>query len=323
MGFSAEKEGQEGLKNAILIAGPTASGKSALAIEIARAVDGVVINADSMQVYDVLSLLTARPDAADLAAAVHLLYGHVNPAAHYSTGHWLDDVAALSERGVLKGRRPIFVGGTGLYFRALTGGLSPMPQVPAELRAHWRARLQEEGSQALHRLLDARDPVGASSIRPSDGQRIVRALEVFEASGRPIGSWQGEASRPLVDAATMTSMVLMPDRTFLAERINMRFERMIAAGALDEVRALRALDLPSDRPVMKAIGVPELGDVLDGKLLLEEAVTRAKTATRRYAKRQMTWFRNQFGPEWREMPVERGMREQDVAGRGLDILRSK
>ena len=320
MGFSAEKEGQEGLKNAILIAGPTASGKSALAIEIARAVNGVVINADSMQVYDVLSLLTARPDAADLEGAVHRLYGHVNPADHYSTGHWLADVAALAEQIGQDGQRPIFVGGTGLYFRALTEGLSPMPQVPAELRAHWRSRLQEEGPQALHRVLGECDPVGAASIRPSDGQRIVRALEVFEASGRPIGSWQGETSRPLVDAKTVVSMVLAPDRAFLAERIDMRFERMIGAGALDEVRALRALDIPPDRPVMKAIGVPELGDVLDGTLSLEEAMTRAKTATRRYAKRQMTWFRNQFGPEWHAMPIERGMSVRDIAGLGFGIL---
>lgn len=286
------------LKNAVLIAGPTASGKSALALEFARRTGGMVINADSMQVYSVLSVITARPTSSDMAMAPHRLYGHVSPSQAYSTGKWMRDVAGLVASGELVGRVPIFVGGTGLYFRALTEGLSPMPEVPAELRQHWRERLENEGSQALHGVLAARDKNAAGSIRPGDSQRILRALEVLEASGRPLGEWHAERSQPLVDMASALMVILEPERGLLAQRIENRFDRMVEEGALEEARVLAEMRITPAMPAMKAIGVRELIGVLEGRSRLDEAMTRAKTATRRYAKRQMTWFRHQAGPQW-------------------------
>ncbi|EKF20845.1 tRNA (adenosine(37)-N6)-dimethylallyltransferase MiaA [Nitratireductor pacificus] len=295
------------LKDAILIAGPTASGKSALALALAREMDGVIINTDSMQVYSVLRVLTARPGPEDLRQAPHQLYGHVHPGEAYSTGRWLGEVSALIDEGVLAGRRAIFVGGTGLYFRALTEGLSPMPSVPVPIRDHWRARLAEEGPATLHALLRERDPATASALQPADGQRIVRALEVLEASGRPLSAWQGEASGgSLVDPASCRCLVLEPARPLVTRRIEARFEAMVEQGGLDEVRALLALDLPPDLPAMKAIGVRELAAFLAGTQSRDEAITQAKAATRRYAKRQMTWFRNQFGAAWRRVAFDDG-----------------
>ncbi|MBO6637320.1 MAG: tRNA (adenosine(37)-N6)-dimethylallyltransferase MiaA [Roseitalea sp.] len=282
-----------------LIAGPTASGKSTLALDLAARCGGHIVNADSMQVYEGLRVLTARPDAAEMAAAPHHLYGHVAPAIAYSAGAWVRDVRALLER--LPADAPlIFVGGTGLYVRALTEGLSPMPDVPDAIRSALRARLAAEGAPALHAELAARDPAGASMLEPGDSQRIVRALEVLEASGRPLADWQAQAAEPVFGADAITERwLVVPDRAALYHRIEARFDAMIDAGALDEVRALRALNLPSDRPAMKAIGVRELGAVLDGTMDEDKAIARAKTATRQYAKRQMTWFRNQLGADWR------------------------
>lgn len=290
------------LRNAVLIAGPTATGKSARAIATARESGGVIVNADSMQVYSVLSLLTARPGAEEMAVAPHRLYGHVHPSQPYSTGAWLRDVEALIETEVLgKGRPAIFVGGTGLYFRALTEGLAPMPAIPPAVRERWRQRLADEGGPALHRLLCERDPAAARRIGVEDGQRIVRALEVHEASGRPISAWQAERTRPLVDAGSAEKIVFEPDRAILAERIEARFDRMLEEGALDEVRALERLGLSPEMPAMKAIGVPELSDYLAGRISLAEAVARATAATRQYAKRQTTWFRHQLGAGWRRV----------------------
>lgn len=295
--------GAEAVENAILIAGPTASGKSALAIRLAQEAGGAVVNADSMQVYGVLNLLTARPQAAELEAAPHHLYGHVSPAARYSTGDWLRDVGALFAGGALEGRRPVFVGGTGLYFQALLGGLSRMPDVPDAVRERWRGRLAEEGAEALHRLLGERDHVTAGRLGPTDGQRIVRALEVLDVSGRSITEWQAEKGTPLVDPQTAERIVLDADRDALARRISVRFDRMMAEGAVEEVRQLLAMDLPPSLPAMKAIGVREIAAMLDGTISAEDAAERAKAATRQYAKRQRTWFRNQFGPAWRIQPA--------------------
>ncbi|WP_159591964.1 tRNA (adenosine(37)-N6)-dimethylallyltransferase MiaA [Chelativorans xinjiangense] len=303
MGGSAAAGRKIVLKGATLIAGPTASGKSAQALDIARRSGGVIVNADSMQVYSVLSLLTARPSAEDLAVAPHRLYGHVHPGAPYSTGQWLRDVEALCDSEELDGRPAIFVGGTGLYFRALTQGLSPMPDIPPTVRRRWRQRLAEEGAAALHEVLGRSDAQAAARIRPSDGQRIVRALEVLEASGKPLGAWQADRSPPLVDNATARKLVLEPDREALASRIDDRFDRMMEAGVLEEVKTLLSLDLPASMPAMKAIGMRELAAALGGQMTLEEAVTRAKAATRQYAKRQMTWFRHQLGPEWQRVAV--------------------
>ena len=286
------------LRGAILIAGPTAGGKSALALRLARETGGVIVNADSMQVYSVLDRLTARPGAAELAAAPHLLYGHVHPAEAYSTGRWLRDVAGLIGEGAFAERRPIFVGGTGLYFKALTEGLSRMPDIPAPVRAAWRARLEAEGAPALHEVLAARDAAAAERVRPGDGQRIVRALEVLEASGRSILDWQGARETPLVDAGSAAMAVVEPDRAELGARIARRFEAMLHEGAVDEVKALLALGLPDAMPAMKAIGVAELREAIEGRTSLAEAAERACAATRRYAKRQSTWFRTQLAPQW-------------------------
>jgi tRNA dimethylallyltransferase len=291
------------VENAILIAGPTASGKSALAVACAREAGGAVVNADSMQVYDVLDVLTARPGPGDLEAAPHHLYGHVSPAEHYSVGAWLRDVASLLQSGALEGRRPVFVGGTGLYFAALLGGLSQMPDIPAEVRDIWRERLTQEGPEALHRVLCERDPAVAAGLAPADGHRIVRALEILDASGRSILDWRREKGTPLVDPASARRILLSPDRRELARRIERRFERMMSAGAADEVRRLLAMNLSPSLPAMKAIGVGEIAAMLAGAIGPEEAVERANAATRQYAKRQLTWFRNQFGPEWRVQPA--------------------
>lgn len=281
-----------------LIAGPTASGKSAFALELADRQKAHIVNADSMQVYDVLRVLTARPDAADLGRAPHHLYGHVRPSVAYSTGQWARDAGALLE-GLPPDTPVIFVGGTGLYFRALTEGLSPMPEVPDELRERFRHRLAELGAPALHAELAERDPDGAARLEPGDGQRIVRSLEVLEASGKPLRHWQAYHSEPLLPAGSVPArFILLPDRAMLNARIEARFDAMIEQGALEEVHQLRQLGLAAELPAMKAIGVRELGAVLDGTMTEAEAIARAKTATRQYAKRQMTWFRNQFDDNW-------------------------
>ena len=283
---------------AILIAGPTASGKSALALEMARQRDGVIVNADSMQVYSVLRILTARPDEAQMRMAPHLLYGHVHPREHYSTGQWLRDVRALVETAAFEGRIPIFIGGTGLYFRALLGGLAPMPAVPASVSERWRGVLVEQGPHELHRLLEKEDPEAARKFDPADGQRIARALEVLEASGRSILSWQAEVPEALIDRRNAEMILLDPERTTLVARIERRFDRMIEEGAAAEAEALTALRLDATLPAAKAIGVREIAAALDGRFAMEEAIERVKAATRQYAKRQRTWFRHQVGHEW-------------------------
>ncbi len=294
--------GQGRIRNAILIAGPTASGKSRLALALAQRLGGTVVNADSMQVYSVLDVLTARPSQDDVARAPHALYGHVEPSRAYSTGAWMRDVAALAASGALGDSRPIFVGGTGLYFRALEDGMSTMPDVPDAIRRRWRGALAEEGAQALHAVLTEKDPRAAATLRSGDSQRIVRALEVLEASGRSILDWQSDRSGAQIDRDSAQFFVIEPERLELIARIDRRFDAMVDSGALEEVKALAALDLDPRLPAMKAIGVRELQAALAGDLPVVEAIERAKIATRQYAKRQSTWFRNQFGPHWRRLP---------------------
>lgn len=302
------------MKNAILIAGPTASGKSALALDLAERQGGIIVNTDSMQGYSVLDVLTARPGSADLARAPHHLYGHVHPSVAYSTGAWLRDVTKLIEDGLLAERpdgtfveRPvIFVGGTGLYFRALAEGISDMPEIPTAIRDRWRYELKEQGAERLHRILMREDSAVGMQLRPTDGQRIVRALEVLDASGRSIAEWQAARGRPLIDRDSARFLVIEPDRAELVGRIETRFDRMLNVGALDEVRELLALNLDPDLPAMKAIGVRELQAAMAGQLGFAEAIERAKIATRQYAKRQATWYRHQLGPEWRRLPVAGG-----------------
>lgn len=295
----AAKEGR--VKDAILIAGPTASGKSALALEIAERLGGVIVNTDSMQGYSILNVLTARPGREDLVRVPHFLYGHVHPSTAYSTGAWLRDVAELIEGGGLAGRRPVFVGGTGLYFRALAEGISAMPDIPPHIRERWRHELIERGASRLHRELMLRDSAMAMQLRPNDGQRIARALEVLDASGRSLLSWQGQRGQPLIDRTSARFFVIEPDREVLRGRIDRRFDAMIEQGALEEVRRILALDLDPALPAMKAIGVRELQAVLNGEMDAGAAMERAKIATRQYAKRQSTWFRNQLGVEWQRL----------------------
>jgi tRNA dimethylallyltransferase len=289
--------------NAILITGPTASGKSALAVELAKRYGGAVVNADSMQVYDTLRVLTARPSEDEMQGVPHHLYGHVPAGAAYSTGAWLRDVSALLPALKAAGQLPVFVGGTGLYFKALTGGLSDMPAIPEALRGKLRMRLLEEGPEGLYAELDAIDPAMSASLNRQDGQRIVRALEVIQATGRSIADFQGRSGPVLIDAEKARKIVVLPDRAILHARINGRFEKMLQQGAEDEVRALLALGLPAEAPVMKAIGVSQIAAMLKGEMRREEVLEKGAAATRQYAKRQMTWFRNQMDESWERLAL--------------------
>ncbi len=284
---------------AVLIAGPTASGKSALAVRIARAVGGAVINADSMQVYDGLRILSARPLANEMGGVPHHLYGHRDPALAYSVGDWLREVEPLLQTLRDENRVPVFCGGTGLYFRALLGGLDEMPEVPQEVRTRWRERMAKEGPARLHAVLRGADPNAAARLRPSDPQRITRALELAETrvlSGRQNGGIPG--GRALIDAASAWKIVIAPERTVLRERIARRFDRMLAEGAEEEAAAFASRPGALDGLAGKAIGLAELLAARDGQLTREAARERAITRTRQYAKRQETWFRNQFGADW-------------------------
>ena len=282
---------------AILIAGPTASGKSALALDLAARFGGVLVNADSMQVYGDLRIITARPTESEEARVPHRLYGHVDAAESYSVGRWLVHAGRALDAVAQQGRLPIVVGGTGLYFKALTHGLTAIPPIPAAIRAAARARLTAHGAAALHAELARRDPVAAGRIRPADSVRIVRALEVMEATGRSLADWHRDGMRPIVDRDRAVSFFLDVSRDELYRRIDRRFDAMLAAGALDEVRALAARGLDPLLPAMKAHGVPWLRRHLAGELTLTQAAAEAKADTRHYAKRQATWFRHQLA-DW-------------------------
>jgi len=278
----------------ILIAGPTASGKSRLALDLARQRGGVVINTDSMQVYAELRVLSARPPAEAEKLAPHRLYGHVPAATRYSVGRWLGDAAAALAEARKERLVAIFVGGTGLYFKALTEGLASIPPIPADLRTRMELETAEIETEALYARLAAQDPESAAALRPSDRSRIMRALEVLEATGRPLAAWQrGEKMLPLVSAGA-ERLVIAPDRAWLHARISKRADAMVHEGALDEVRRLAGLRLHPDLPAMKAIGVRQFLDHFAGRLSLDEALASVRTETRRYARRQETWFRNQM-----------------------------
>ncbi|MGH6768110.1 MAG: tRNA (adenosine(37)-N6)-dimethylallyltransferase MiaA [Xanthobacteraceae bacterium] len=282
---------------AILLAGPTASGKSALALRLAEALGGTVVNADSMQVYRDLCIITARPSLEEEARAPHRLYGHIDAAENYSVGRWcVDAQAAIAEAG-RAGRVPILIGGTGLYFKALTQGLAAVPPVPAAIRAKVRERLKSEGVAALHADLAERDPAAAQRLMPNDRSRITRALEVVLATGRPLADWHREGMPPSVDAGRAVKIFLAVDRAELYRRIGVRFDAMLAAGAMEEVRSLAARGLDPWLPAMKAHGVPWLIRHLRGEISLDEAAEGGKRDTRRYTKRQATWFRHQL-PDW-------------------------
>jgi tRNA dimethylallyltransferase len=292
----------------VLIAGPTASGKSALALRLAERIGGVVINADAMQVYGDLAIITARPGAAEQARVPHLLYGHVDAAVNYSVGQYVADAATALAEAARNNRVAIFTGGTGLYFKALTAGLAAVPPIPADIRAGVRARLAQDGAAALHAELARRDPVGAARLNPNDRTRVARALEVVEATGRSLTDWQREGLPALIDPARAVRIFIAPDRAELYRRIDVRFAAMLAAGALDEVRRLAARRLDPLLPAMKAHGVPWLIRHLAGEMSLDEAADEARQDTRHYAKRQFTWFRHQLG-DWPALAPEAALDE--------------
>jgi len=295
---------------AILIAGPTASGKSALALALAEKIGGTIVNADSMQVYRDLRVITARPTPAEEARVPHRLYGHVDAGENYSVGRWCRDVGEALNEIAAQGRVAILVGGTGLYFKALTTGLAAVPPIPAEIRGQVRARMASEGAAALHGELASLDPVTAQRLMVNDRSRISRALEVVLATGRSLTDWHREGMPALVDSARAAKIFLTCERKQLVARIETRFAAMLKAGALDEVRALERRQLDPLLPAMKAHGVPWLIRHLNGEISLDEAAAGAIMDTRRYAKRQLTWFRNQMkdwpwaGPEEAQKALE-------------------
>ena len=299
------------MKSAVLIAGPTASGKSALALEVAARMGGIVINADSMQVYRDLRIITARPSDEEMRQAPHRLYGHVGAEEIYSAGRWLregeQEIASAREAG----KTAIVIGGTGLYFSALLKGLSAVPEVPAEVRQQVRDLGDTKDNEALHAYLAARDPRTASELRVPDRQRILRALEVVEATGRGLSEWREEPGVPALNSDDYQAIFLETDREALGKRIDARFDKMLAEGALEEVKALEARSLDPRMPAMKAHGVPWLIKYLSGEISLDEASVQGKRDTRQYAKRQETWFRNQL-PEFRWVKPEGALKELSI-----------
>ena len=282
------------MNRALLIAGPTASGKSAVALRLAERFGGTIVNADSMQVYSDLSVLTARPSAAEAQRAPHLLFGEVDGAENFSVGRWLARAREILAAAHDRAGPLIFVGGTGLYFRALTEGLSDIPRVPEDVRAAVRAEAEGQTTPSLHAALAARDSATAARLRPSDRQRVLRALEVVAATGRPLVEFHGAREASALPAGAWAGLFLAPEREALNARIESRFDEMLRDGALDEVAALAARKLDPALPAMRAHGVPHLIAHLEGRLSLDEARALAVRDTRRYAKRQFTWARHQM-----------------------------
>ncbi len=288
---------------ALLIAGPTASGKSALAVDVAETIPATVINANSMQVYADLPIISARPAPEDFLRAPHLLFGHIDAERNYSVGQWRDDAAKALESCQKEQRLPIFVGGTGMYFKALLRGMSPIPSVPDEVRAQVRRECADVAPGELHARLAALDPETAARLRPTDPQRIVRALEIFAATGSPLARFQGAREKPLLDAEKCRCVFLAPERAALNARIDRRFEQMIEAGAVEEVRRLFSRALDPALPAMRAVGVPGLIDFLRGACSLDEAIARGQRDSRQYGKRQFTFARTQL-PEFAWLEVD-------------------
>lgn len=292
----------------IVLAGPTASGKSALGIAIAEKVQGTIINADSMQVYRDLRVLTARPTDDEMLRVPHHLYGVLDGATHGTAAVWVDLARQAIAETIAEGRVPILLGGTGMYLRSLFDGLAEIPPIPAEIRAAARGKLAEEGAEGLHAALSYADPATAANLKPGDSQRLVRAWEVLQATGRGLADWQASPAGPGLPNPVFR-LLLQPPRASLYARIDRRFDGMIAAGALDEAKAVLARDdIPADAPMRKAHGLPELIQYLKGEISLDEAVRVGQLNTRHYAKRQTTWFRHQFSPD---MVVEKDLSQQE------------
>jgi tRNA dimethylallyltransferase len=304
------------VNKAVLIAGPTASGKSALALELAQKTGGVVINTDSMQVYRDLRVITARPTPAEEADVPHRLYGHVDAAVNFSAGAWVTDAAKVLAEVRAQGRLPIFAGGSGLYFKALTRGLSAVPPIAAEVREDVRARLERDGVEALHAELAVRDPASAERLKPRDRTRIARALEVVEATGRSLTDWHRQGLPPLLPPGEFSALFIAPDRDALYARIDARFDAMLTGGALEEVAELASRNLDPLLPAMKAHGVPALIRHLKGEITREAAAETGRADTRHYAKRQFTWFRQQLPElEWVAAEAARGWVGSVIPGR--------
>lgn len=284
----------------IMVAGPTASGKSGLAADVASAFKGVVINADSMQIYRELDIITARPSDADLAKAPHRLYGVLPGAERCSAARWRELALAEIEAAFAEGKLPIVVGGTGLYLRTLEEGLAPVPEIPDAVRQETWAHFEAVGAEAFYRELAQRDPEMAGRLNAGDTQRLLRAWEVLAATGTSLATWQARqagSAEELDPGLAILKLAVIPTREAVYARCDARFEAMAAAGAVEEVQGLLALGLDPALPVMKAIGVREFGAYLAGEISLEAAVSKAQQETRRYAKRQMTWLRNQYAAE--------------------------
>lgn len=280
----------------LLIAGPTASGKSALALRAAEATGGEIVNADALQLYADLQLLSARPSAEETARVPHHLFGVADGADGWSVGRWLREASPILDDIRGRGRTAVVVGGTGLYFKALTEGLADVPPTPAAVRVGVGKTFDELGEDRFRELLAMVDPAAAERIEAGDRMRLSRAMEVFEATRRPLSAWQADTA-PALPADAWQAAAIVPERDLLYARCDQRFGAMIAGGALEEVRGLLARELDPLLPVMKAVGVRELGAHLAGETSLEAAIGMARQETRRYAKRQLTWLRNQI-PEW-------------------------
>lgn len=285
-----------GQPSILLLAGPTAAGKTALSLHAARELGAEIINADSMQVYDRLAILSARPSQAEMGEIPHHLFGVIDPARGCSVGTWSRLALSAIEDIRSRGKQAVLVGGTGLYFKALTEGLAPAPEIPESVRGAVAADIQTYGLQALREEALRHDYEGASRLVPYDRQRLQRIVEVGRATGQALSALHTETS-PLIAPGSWRGIVIQPPRDALYERIEARFGMMMAAGALEEARAIAALDLAPDCPAMKAVGLPPLLAHLRGEIPREEAVEIAKRDSRRYAKRQYTWFANQH-PGW-------------------------
>lgn len=290
---AGKAQDRSGAHDVIVIGGPTASGKSGLALDIALARGGAIINADSMQVYDGLPRLTAQPPPDDLRAAPHLLYGALAPAQVCSAARWRDMALAAIDETLAAGRLPVVVGGTGFYIRTLTDGISPMPEVPVGVRTRLAAQIEQEGNEAFHRRLAARDPVMAARLHPSNTQRLIRAMEVLEHTGKSLAEWQALPADGPPPHLRFIKVALLPPRDVLYPRCDKRFLHMIDEGVLEEVQNF-PVPQTNPWPLHKALGYPELRAYLDGTCTRADAIAAAQQSTRHYAKRQVTWFRHQM-----------------------------
>lgn len=280
----------------LVIGGPTASGKSGLALFVAAAKNGVIVNADSMQMYDGLGILTAQPPDADLSAAPHRLYAALQPDDICSAARWRDMALAEIDRVIAAGKLPVIVGGTGFYIRTLLSGISPVPEIAADIRDRLNARQKEIGNPAFHAELQKRDPVMAEKLNPYNTQRLVRAMEVLEGTGKSLAEWQALPPAPPPAYLTFVTATLVPPREKLYANCDARFGIMLKQGALEQVREFMKTATAA-MPLAKALGYPELSSHLAGNISLTDAISLAQQSTRNYAKRQTTWFRNQMTPD--------------------------